>query len=46
MFETICCVLIILLIIACLVIAKQTAMIKEMLPIINRIYEERHGEEK
>lgn len=41
--ETICCILTILLIIACIVIAKQTAMIKEMIPIINQIYEERHG---
>lgn len=46
MLETICCVLIILLIIACLVIAKQTAIIKEAIPVINQLYEERHGEEK
>lgn len=43
MAETICCVLIILLILACLVIAKQTAMIKEMLPIIDELYNERHS---
>lgn len=45
MAETICCVLIILLILACVVIAKQTAMIKEMLPIIDKLYKERHRDD-
>lgn len=38
-----CCILIVLLILACLVIAKQTAMLKEIIPVINALYKERHG---
>lgn len=40
------CALVILLIIACLVIAKQNEMLRWALPIIDQLYKERHGEEE
>lgn len=38
------CVLVIALIIACLVIAKQNKMLRWALPIIDKLYSERHGD--
>ena len=46
MTETILCISLIFNIIGGLAIAKLVSMVKEMTPIIDQIYTERHGEDK
>lgn len=40
------CVLVIALIIACLIIAKQNEMLREVMPIIDQLYKEKCGDDE